>query len=82
MSEHRLIHAHKVNAMQHHQTGKILKLKQGYNPNSSSIGSQIPAFLFFALGTGAVTVIVTQLFSSISSKIRQNVDAADTEEPK
>ena len=50
--------------------GKILRLKTGYNPNSSSVGSHIPVFLAFAAGAGAVSMIIMNLISSTSKNIR------------
>jgi hypothetical protein len=43
-------------------TGKILKVKTGYNPNSSSIGVDMVAF--FAIGAG-----MTVLFNLIATII-------------
>ena len=36
--------------------GKILRVKTGYNPNSSSIGSHIPTFFAMAAGLGFITI--------------------------
>ncbi|MBN2738828.1 MAG: hypothetical protein JXR70_17730 [Spirochaetales bacterium] len=41
----------------------ILAIKKGYNPNSSSVGSDLPAFLFFVLAAGGVGVFVANLIS-------------------
>ena len=38
-------------------TGQVLKVKEGYNPNSSSMGSTIPIFLACLSGAGAAVVI-------------------------
>lgn len=43
--------------------GKILRIKTGYNPNSSSIGSEIPTFLVSAVSLSVVTAFVLNLFS-------------------
>ena len=59
--------------------GKILRVKTGYNPNSSSVGSQIPAFLFFAAGTGMLTIIALQLLNTIGIHIRKKKDSIETE---
>ena len=36
--------------------GRVLRLKSGYNPNSSSIGSDIPTFLAFAASDKGLAV--------------------------
>ena len=54
------------------EKGKILRLKSGYNPNSSSVGSHIPAFLFFAIGSGVFSVIISQMIAAASQVIRKN----------
>ncbi|MBF0223829.1 MAG: hypothetical protein HQK76_00115 [Desulfobacterales bacterium] len=51
--------------------GKILKVKSGYNPNSSSVGSQIPAFLIVGLGSGVMTIMITQLINFIDEWIQK-----------
>lgn len=57
------------------RAGKILRVKTGYNPNSSSVGSQIPAFLFSAVGTGIFAVIALQILNAIRGYIRRNKDS-------
>ena len=54
--------------------GKVLRVKMGYNPNSSSVGSNIPAFLAFAVGSGAINVIALQILGGISRRIRKGKD--------
>ena len=54
--------------------GQILRVKQGYNPNSSSVGSHIPVFLAFAAGAGVISVFVTNILGAVSRKIRKNKD--------
>jgi hypothetical protein len=49
--------------------GKILRVKTGYNPNSSSVGSQVPVFFFFAIASGICSVIAVQMLSAIDSYI-------------
>lgn len=51
--------------------GSVLRVKEGYNPNSSSVGSQIPVFLAFAAGAGAVTVVALNILNAISKHIRK-----------
>lgn len=53
------------------ETGKILRFKSGYNPNSSSVGSHIPAFLFYAVGTGAMTIIVLNIMNQVDKLIKK-----------
>ena len=52
--------------------GKILKLKLGYNPNSSSVGAYIGIFLWSMLITGiivnAVASVITLRFRRFYSK--------------
>ncbi len=69
-------------AKKNESKGKILRVKTGYNPNSSSVGSHIPAFLAFAAGAGAVSVIVMNLLSTIGGKIRKNKDDLNSKTEK
>ena len=39
--------------------GKVLKLKLGFNPNSSSVGTTVVVFLWTLVASGAVTAMVT-----------------------
>lgn len=55
--------------------GRVLRVKMGYNPNSSSVGSHIPAFLAFAVGSGAINVIALQILGGISRRIRKGKDS-------
>ena len=58
--------------------GRILRVKSGYNPNSSSVGSQIPYFFAFAMGSGAVSVLVMSILARFDRKVKT---AADSTEP-
>ena len=40
--------------------GRVLKVKTGYNPNSSSIGTEITVFLW---GAAIFTLVVNTLFA-------------------
>jgi hypothetical protein len=60
------------------QKGRILKVKRGYNPNSSSIGSDIMAFLILAGGTGILSVILSNTLDSIKKIINKNKDKLKT----
>jgi len=51
--------------------GRVLRVKTGYNPNSSSVGSLIPAFLAFATGAGAATVVAINILNTVSKHIRK-----------
>lgn len=55
--------------------GKILRIKTGYNPNSSSIGTHIPAFFFSAVASGAFAVIVMQTVNLIGNLIKKKRDS-------
>jgi len=57
---------------QEHNKGRILRVKTGYNPNSSSVGSHIPAFLAFAFGSGIFTVITLNILNAVAGCIRKN----------
>jgi hypothetical protein len=46
--------------------GRILRVKLGYNPNSSSIGTHINAFL---LGTAAFTIAANLILAIVSSTL-------------
>ena len=54
------------------QKGQVLKVKRGYNPNSSSIGSDIMAFLILAGGAGIISVILSNTLDSIKKVINKN----------
>ena len=60
------------------QEGRILKVKKGYNPNSSSIGSDILAFLAFAGGAGVFSVILANTMDSIKKILNKNKDKLKT----
>jgi hypothetical protein len=60
------------------QEGRILRVKKGYNPNSSSIGSDILAFLAFSGGAGVFSVILSNTMDSIKKIINQDKDKLKT----
>ena len=60
--------------------GRILRVKSGYNPNSSSVGSLIPAFLAFATGASALTVLAMNSFHAIDKHIREKKKSLTSEE--
>jgi hypothetical protein len=64
----------------HHpvERGRVLRVKLGYNPNSSSIGSAIPRFLVFALASGMTATFLLHLRGTIGRLIRnRSRDAED-----
>ena len=58
--------------------GKILRIKTGYNPNSSSVGSQIPAFFAYAVGTGALAIITSQILNIIRTNFKKKNDSIES----
>ena len=56
--------------------GKILRVKQGYNPNSSSMGSMVfalpAALLAVTVGFGAVSSIILSAFLKGPRKTGEN----------
>jgi len=65
--------------MKQKNRGRILRVKAGYNPNSSSVGSLIPAFLAFATGAAALTVLAMNGFDAIDKHIREKKKSLDSE---
>jgi len=58
--------------------GRILKIKTGYNPNSSSIGVDL---IVFCTAGAAVTVLFNTIAAILSArKARQRVQPEDTKE--
>ena len=55
--------------------GRVLRVKTGYNPNSSSIGSQIPGFLAFATSSGAFSVIALHILNVVRRHIHRKKDS-------
>ncbi len=55
-----------------HLPGRILRVKQGSTPNSSSIGSSVPAFLALAVGSGAATVFLLNLLDTTRELLRRD----------
>jgi hypothetical protein len=58
--------------------GKVLRVKTGYNPNSSSVGSQIPSFFFFAIASGVCSIIAMQVLNIIGAHIRKKKNSIET----
>ena len=56
------------------RVGRILRVKKGYNPNSSSVGSQIPALFLFYAGSGALAVVILQAFRWVETLIKKQIN--------
>ena len=52
-------------------SGRVMRVKSGYNPNSSSVGTDIPTFLAAAAGAGALATVVLNLLSTAAARIRR-----------
>ena len=57
--------------------GKLLAVKQGYNPNSSSVGSQISLFLAFTMASGGMSVAVLMLLNTFDKRLRKTFKEKD-----
>ena len=66
--------------MKQKHKGRILRVKTGYNPNSSSIGSLIPAFLALAAGASALTVLGMNSLNAVNKHIREKKKSLTSEE--
>ncbi len=56
--------------------GRILRVKKGYNPNSSSIGSGILPFLAFAAGAGVFSIFLSSALEAASKIIKRTASAS------
>ena len=69
--------------MKKNKKGKILRIKQGYNPNSSSIGSivfAVPSMLFVsAILFGTATAIIFSKFLKKKAKNSNEDDSSSGE---
>ena len=61
--------------------GKILRIKRGTNPNSSSVGSDIPTFFAMAAGVGGISALLTHLFDIIHERIKTSKPAKQVDGP-
>ena len=66
--------------MRQEHKGRILRVKTGYNPNSSSVGSLIPAFLAFTTGAAALTVLAMNTLNMVNKHIREKKKSLTSEE--
>jgi hypothetical protein len=62
-------------------TGKILKVKTGYNPNSSSIGVDMVAFFTIGAGMTVLFNVVATLIDAIHTKQRARPAEAEQGTP-
>ncbi|MDH3982153.1 MAG: hypothetical protein OES84_04550 [Kiritimatiellaceae bacterium] len=66
-----------------HPKGRILRLKQGYNPNSSSIGSMIyavpVAMLSASIAFGAVSGVIYSAFNKRNEEDKTKADQTPEE---
>jgi hypothetical protein len=64
----------------------ILRVKLGSNPNSSSVGSDIPTFLGLAAGLGGTSALIMHVFESVAQRLRPKqaavTDEADIKAPE
>lgn len=58
--------------------GRVLRVKEGYNPNSSSVGSFVPLYLSLATGAGALAVLLLNVRSLIGSLLRERQGESPT----
>ena len=58
--------------------GRVLRVKRGYNPNSSSVGSDIPIFLAASAVAGVFATIALCIFDA---KRRRKLDSTKEDEP-
>lgn len=59
--------------------GRVLRVKTGYNPNSSSVGTDIPTFLAAAAGASALATLVLTLLSTAADRIRRDAPEPEPE---
>ncbi len=62
-----------MNADKNKQKGKILRCKQGYNPNSSSVGSHLPYFFAISIGSGLLSVFIYNFLDAADSLLKNKL---------
>jgi hypothetical protein len=62
--------------------GRILRIKRGYNPNSSSVGSDIPTFLFSSAAIVLVAAIATQVHAIVKAHFERKGKGALRKKPE
>jgi hypothetical protein len=60
--------------------GKVLKLKLGFNPNSSSVGTTVVVFLWSLVASGAVLALASAVLAHRFQRKRTATAAADSSE--
>jgi len=68
--------------MKQEDKGRILRIKTGYNPNSSSVGSLIPTFLALSTSAAALTVLTMNSLNAIDKHIREKKKSLNSEGEK
>ena len=57
--------------------GKVLKLKLGFNPNSSSVGTTVVVFLWSLVASGAVVAFAAAVLAHRFQRRRSGAASAD-----
>src|SRR5262245_44170908 len=59
--------------------GKVLKLKLGFNPNSSSVGTTVVVFLWSLVASGAVVALASAILAHRFRRRRANESTTPAE---
>jgi hypothetical protein len=68
--------------MKQEHKGRVLRVKTGYNPNSSSVGSLIPTFLALSASAAAMAVLAMNGLNTIDKHIRKKKKSLNSEGEK
>jgi hypothetical protein len=68
--------------MKQEHKGRVLRVKTGYNPNSSSVGSLIPTFLALSTSAAAMAVLAMNGLNTIDKHIRKKKKSLTSEGEK
>ena len=68
--------------MKQEHKGRVLRVKTGYNPNSSSVGSLIPTFLALSTSAAAMAVLAINGLNTIDKHIRKKKKSLNSEGEK
>jgi hypothetical protein len=49
----------------------VLRVKSGYNPNSSSIGTALPTYVVLTAASGALAVMLLHLTGAVAALLRR-----------
>jgi hypothetical protein len=63
--------------MKQEHKGRVLRVKTGYNPNSSSVGSLIPTFLALSASAAAMAVLAMNGLNTIDKRIRKKKEESE-----